>query len=207
MVDTAAKLRRDDEQDLRAFAGSETCPLCAMVIGPHHPLLCQTVNHRGTAHDNIVNKLSQELDKNPKLSVRANKNIKTGRCKRSNGAFRPDLAIQQTGQVVEVKTLNADTHGGNVAKALFSAATKAHVKYMREIRKVPLVITTTTDGFMSAEGFRSLKALDNTANRGKPVAGPRLSLLAGFALCEAASWAYATWYWQAAVRAARARAR
>ena len=91
-----------------------------------------------------------------------------------------------------------------MAKALFGAATKAHAKYMKEIRKVPLVISTTTDGFMSAEGFRSLQALNNTADRGRPVAGPRLSLIAGFALCEAASGAYATWYWQATVRATRA---
>ena len=65
---------------------------------------------------------------------------------------------------------------------------------MREIQRVPLVISTTTDGFVSAEGFKALEALTNIAKQDMPVGGPRLMLIAGFALCEAAAGAYDAWY-------------
>ena len=70
----------------------------------------------------------------------------------------------------------------------------ARTKYWRKIQKVPKVISVTTDGFVSSEGFRALDALTNIAKQDMPVGGPRLMLIAGFALCEAAAGAYDKWY-------------
>ena len=110
MVATAADLREDDKAKLVRFAESATCPLCSKVINAHHPLLCDTINHRGAAHDNLVNHLAAQAAKNTSICVRANKahigpNGKEGR-------FRPDIAVEN--HVFEVKTLNAETHGSRI---------------------------------------------------------------------------------------------
>ena len=194
-IETAAALRRNDQESLRNVAGGDVCPMCTRAIGPHHPLQCRTINHRGAAHDNLVNKLARAIGKNPALSVSANKAIKTGRARR-DAKFRPDVEVQETNQLVEVKTLNADTHGKNLAKAMFVAARKAHVKYLREVKRSPLVIVTSVDGYVAAEGFAALTSLTDTTSVDMPVCAPRLSLIAGFALCEAAAGAYEAWHWQ-----------
>ena len=184
MVKTAADLRSNDLQALSAVCGA-TCPLCAKLMLAHHPLLCSAINHRGTAHDSVVRKLAYEVAKNPTLTVRANKAFVVGASK--DPAFRPDIAVAETNQVFEVKTLNSEAHGPRVQAELLRVAHEAHGKYEREVGRTPLVIATTTDGFVSKEGFASLKALTNTANQDMTAVGPRLMLIAGFALCEAAS--------------------
>ena len=200
MVKTAADLRIDDAPTLAAVAGA-TCPLCTKVMQAHHPLLCSAINHRGTAHDSIVRKLAHEVSKNPTLTVRANKAFVGPNGK--DPAFRPDIAVEETNQIFEVKTVNSEAHGSDAQPELLRVAHEAHGKYEREVKRTPLVIATTTDGFVSKEGFASLKALTNTANQDMTAVGPRLMLIAGFALCEAASGAYQAWHWEASrVRAA-----
>ena len=194
MVATAADLRVDDTPALVAVAGP-TCPLCAKPMQAHHPLLCSAINHRGTAHDAIVRKLAHEVAKNPTLTVRANKAIvgPNGR----DARFRPDISVEETDQLFEVKAVNSEAHGQRVQAELLRVSHEAHGKYLREVKRAPLVIATTTDGFVSKEGFASLKALTNTANQDMTAVGPRLMLIAGFALCEAASGAYQAWHWEA----------
>ena len=114
-----------------------------------------------------------------------------------NPLFRPDIAIEETDELYEVKTLNCETHGSRVHAELLSAAHKAHGKYMRELKRAPLVIAMTTDGQVSKEGFASLAALTNAAHQDMPVYGPRMMLISGYAVCEAAAGAYAAWHWEA----------
>ena len=92
--------------------------------------------------------------------------------------------------------MNAESHGPKLQSDLYRCGVDARTKYMREIQRVPMIISTT-DGFMSKEGFRALDALTNIAIQDMPVGGPRLMLIAGFALCEAAAGAYDTWYCEA----------
>ena len=192
-VGTAAKLRVCDQSALVAVAQSNTCPLCTKEIGQHHPLVCQNISHHGTAHDKLVSALAQQVAKNPSVSVRANKAFLKGPFQKDS-TFRPDIAIEENGVLIEVKTLNADSHGPSLAASLHRSARDARIKYQLQIQRVPQVIATTTDGFMSAEGFRALTALTNIAYQDMPRQGPRLSLIAGFALCEAAAGAYEAWH-------------
>ena len=100
----------------------------------------------------------------------------------------------ETDQGIEVKTVNADAHGHALTNRMLVVARDAHTKYKDKIGRDPLVITATTDGLVSQEGLAALAALTETAHASASVAGPRLSLLAGFALCEAAARAYGMWY-------------
>ena len=65
---------------------------------------------------------------------------------------------------------------------------------------MPLVVAVTTDGFLAAQGHRALKDLTHITNEEMPLTGPRLTLIAGLALCESAAGAYAAWHWQVACR-------
>ena len=194
MVATATALRTDDQQALRDVARSALCPLCGDDIGPHHPLSCSTICARGMSHDKLVSQLASHVAKNPSLSVRANKGHFKPRTRETDSSFRPDIAIEETNQLFEVKTANADAHGPSINTTLARYAREAHAKYMRKVQRAPLVIATTTDGFVSKQGFMALDALTHTAYQDMPVAGPRLMLIAGFALCEAAAGAYDAWH-------------
>ena len=44
---------------------------------------------------------------------------------------------------------------------------------MRKVHRVPYVIATTTDGFVSKEGFAALTVLTNAAYQDMPVKGGR----------------------------------
>ena len=132
------------------------------------------------AHDKLVNQLAQQVSKNLTLSVRANKGYFKGPTQEADATFRPDIAIEETNQLFEVKTANADACGPKVHRTLARYAREARVKYMRKVQRVPLVIATTSDGFVSLEGYRALEALTNSCYQDMPVKGPRLSLIAGF---------------------------
>ena len=192
MTTTAAALRSDDQTALVDAAGSNVCPLCSKQINAHHPLLCDTINHRGTAHDNLVRRLAGQASKNPSITVRANKAHQgpNGR----EGRFRPDIAIEETSQLFEIKTLNAEAHGPRLHQDFIRVAIDARDKYMRNIQRLPYVIAASTDGFLPKEGFRALDQLTNAANLDMPIVGPRLMLIAGLALCESAAGAYEAWY-------------
>ena len=141
----------------------------------------------------LVNQLAQQVCKNLTLSVRANKGHFTPSTRQADSTFRPDIAIEETNQLFEVKTANADASGPAISVTLARYAREAHVKYMRKLHRDPLVIATTTDGFVSKE---ALSALTDSAYQDMPVKGRRLTLIAGFALCEAAAGAYDAWHWQ-----------
>ena len=192
MVSTAASLRSNDKDQLIGAAGHSVCPLCRKGIKSHHPLLCDTILHRGKAHDNLVRRLATQTSKNLSLSVRANKahigpNGKEGR-------FRPDIAIEETSQLFEIKTLNAEAHGPRLHQDFNLVASEARAKYLRHVDRVPLIISASTDGFAPRESFLALEQLTNSANLDMPIVGPRLMLIAGLALCESAAGAYEAWY-------------
>ena len=162
-VATAKALRVDDQQQLRHVAGGEVCPLCSLQIGPHHPLRCSTIHARGSSHDKLVTQLARQVAKNPTLSVRENKGCFDPSTRTVNGAFRPDIAIEETKQLFEIKTANADANGPSVGRTLARYARDARTKYLREVGRTPLVVATTTDGFVSREGFAALAALTSSA--------------------------------------------
>ena len=195
LVATAAALRCNDQSHLRDVAGEDVCALCRRTIGPHHPLLCAGVATHGMAHDKLVNQLAVHAARNSSISVRSNQGLFKASTRQVNVKFRPDIAIEETNQLFEVKTANSDAHGSSTASVLAGYAREARSKYWREVKRVPLVIATTTDGFVSREGFMALEALTNSAYLDMPDAGPRLTLIAGFALCEAAAGAYDAWHW------------
>ena len=195
LVATAAALRCNDQQALREVARADVCPLCSTEIGPHHPMRCSAVSARGMAHDKLVNVLARHVAKNLTISVRANKGLFKPSTRQVDPTFRPDIAIEETNQLFEVKTANADAGGPAISAKLARYAREAHVKYIRKLQRDPLVIATTTDGFVSKEGHRALDALNDSAYQDMPVKGPRLTLIAGFALCEAAAGAYDAWHW------------
>ena len=192
MVSTAASLRADDTPALQTAAKGSLCPLCRRLVKSHHPLLCDAISHRGRAHDNLVRHLAVQTAKNPGLTVRANKAHlgPNGR----EGRFRPDLAIEETAQLFEIKTLNAEAHGPRLHRDFINVAIDARAKYLREIQREPWVIAASTDGYVPKEGFRALEQLTNSANLDMPTVGPRLMLIAGLALAESAAGAYKAWY-------------
>jgi len=182
--------QHDDTQDLQTAAGnSHTCPACKKRLNAHHPMRCTAIAGRGLAHDAITNSLTRQLATNDTLTPTANKQLWH---LRDTKDFRPDIEV--AGILVEVKTLNYDTHGPRLRADQQKTSIAAKKKYMQEVGRVPLIVSASTNGHVTPESHATLKELDKIRDNGMPLAGTRLLLYVGHALALAAAEYYAQWH-------------
>ena len=138
----------------------------------------------------ITHTLTRELATNDTLSPIANKKLWHMRDTKKD--FRPDIEVD--GLLVEIKTLNYDSHAPRLRADQEKASIDAKAKYLKEVGRIPLIICASTNGRLTNESHATLKALDTIRDNGMPQAGTRLLLFVGLALAQAAVSYYATWH-------------